>query len=63
MGILSILHVCAVSTEEGVMVPETVITGSCEPLHQCWELNPRPLQEQQVLLIAEPSLQPHFKMS
>jgi hypothetical protein len=26
--------------------------------HGCWELNPVPLEEQQVLLMAEPSLQP-----
>jgi hypothetical protein len=31
------------------------ITG-CEPLCGCWELNSGPLEEQSVLLTAEPSL-------
>ncbi|GAB1287890.1 Golgi pH regulator [Apodemus speciosus] len=34
------------------------ITDSCEPPCGCWELNSRPLEEQSVLLTAEPSLQP-----
>jgi hypothetical protein len=29
-------------------------------LHRCWELNLGPLEEQPVLLSAEPSLQPSF---
>ena len=36
----------------------TGVTGGCESLHGCWEANPGPLQEQQALLTAEPSLQP-----
>jgi hypothetical protein len=31
---------------------------SYEPPSGCWELNPGPLQEQQVILTFEPSLQP-----
>jgi len=34
------------------------ITDGCEPPCGCWELNSGPLEEQSVLLIAEPSLQP-----
>ena len=34
-----------------------VIDG-CEPPFECWELNSGPLEEQLVLLTAEPSLQP-----
>ena len=33
---------------------------SCEPSCCCWELNSGPLEEQSVLLTAEPSLQPCF---
>jgi hypothetical protein len=33
-------------------------TDGCEPSCCCWEFNSGPLEEQSVLLIAEPSLQP-----
>jgi hypothetical protein len=36
------------------------ITDGCEPPCSCWELNSGPLEEQSVLLTAEPSLQPIF---
>ena len=39
------------------------ITEGCKPPCGCWELNSGPLEEQPVLLTAEPSLQPwlyHF---
>ena len=36
---------------------EDLITDGCEPQCGCWDLNSRPLKEQSVLLIAEPSLQ------
>lgn len=36
----------------------TGVVDSCEPPRGCWELNPAPLEEQPVLLISEPSLQP-----
>jgi hypothetical protein len=35
-----------------------LITDGCEPPHGCWNLNLGPLEEQSVLLTAEPSLQP-----
>ncbi|EGV91681.1 hypothetical protein I79_016791 [Cricetulus griseus] len=35
-----------------------LITDSCEPPFDCWELNSGPLEEQSVLLTSEPSLQP-----
>ena len=34
------------------------ITDGCEPPCGCWELNSGPLEEQAMLLTAEPSLQP-----
>ena len=34
------------------------VTGGCEPLRGCWELDPDPLQEQPVSLTTEPLLQP-----
>ena len=34
-----------------------LITDSCEPTCGCWELNSGLLEEQSVLLTAEPSLQ------
>jgi hypothetical protein len=33
-------------------------TDGCEPPCGCWELNSGPLEEQSVLLTAQPSLQP-----
>lgn len=38
--------------------PATGIRDGCGLLCQCWELNPRSLQKQPVLLITEPHLQP-----
>ena len=35
----------------------------CELPYGCWELNPGPLEEQSVLLITEPSLQPQISKS
>jgi hypothetical protein len=32
-----------------------LITGGCEPPCGCWDLNSGPLEEQSVLLTAEPS--------
>jgi hypothetical protein len=43
---------------EGVRFPSTGVTDSCESPCGCWELNPDPLEEQPLLLTAEPSLQP-----
>jgi len=36
-----------------------LITDGCEPPHGCWDLNSGPLEEQTVLLTAEPPLQLH----
>lgn len=41
----------------GIRSHETGITGSCERPCRFWELNPDDLQEQQVSLTIEPSLQ------
>lgn len=35
-------------------------TSSCEPLNKFWALNLDPLENQQGLLITEPSFQPHI---
>jgi hypothetical protein len=40
-------------------IPGTGVTDGWELPYGCWELNPGPLEEQQVFLIAEPSLQSH----
>ena len=37
---------------------QELLTDGGKPLCACWELNLGPLQEQQVLLTADPSLQP-----
>jgi hypothetical protein len=38
--------------------PRTEVTNSCELSGRCWEFNPSPLEEQPVVLTADPSLQP-----
>jgi hypothetical protein len=40
-----------------------IVTDGCEPPCGCWELNSGPLEEQSVLLTAEPLLQPHISDS
>lgn len=54
-----VLHACLVSTEVGACVrsPRTGGIDGCKPLCGCWETNLGLLQEQQVLLMAEPPLQ------
>ena len=47
----------------GVKVFGTGVTDSCELPCGCWELNPGPLEEQSVLLTAEPSFQPQASSS
>jgi hypothetical protein len=37
------------------------ITDGCEPPCGCWDLNSGPVEEQSVLLTAEPSLQPQLR--
>ncbi|KAM7321291.1 hypothetical protein ACRRTK_019383 [Alexandromys fortis] len=39
-----------------------LITDGCEPPCGCWELNSGPLEEQAILLITEPSLQPEINL-
>ena len=43
---------------EGQKRTPDLITDGCEPPCGCWELNSGPLEEQAMLLTAEPSLQP-----
>lgn len=52
-------HVCRCVwwSEEGIGFPGGGNIGSFDP-HRFWELNPGSLEEQQGLLMAEPSLQP-----
>jgi hypothetical protein len=40
-----------------VRIPGNTVTDGCEALGGCWKLNLGPLQEQQVILVMEPSLQ------
>ena len=60
---LGVLPVCVYSAhrpEEGEnQIPVTGVIDSCELPYGCWELNTTILQEQQVYLTAEPSLQTH----
>lgn len=66
MGIC--LHVCApcgcpllINVGRECWIPLGLeSTEGCELVCGCWESNPRLLEEQQVLLTAEPSLQPSF---
>jgi hypothetical protein len=50
------VHTCV--PEEGTRA----ITDGCELPYGCWELNSGPLEEQPVLLTAEPSLQPQDRV-
>jgi len=51
---------CMQRLQSDTELPGTGVTDGCEPPCGFWELNPSPLQEQQVLLISKPSLQPHL---
>jgi hypothetical protein len=53
-------YTVAVFTQKRALDP---IIDGCEPPCGCWELNSGPLEEQSVLLTAEPSLQPFFLLS
>lgn len=48
---------CPQRPEEGTRLPGTEVTGGCQPSFACWELIPRPQQEQLVLLTTENYLQ------
>lgn len=50
------LHALPTMARNGIWSLVTEITDSCELTWMCWELNPYPLEEQPVLLIAEPSV-------
>lgn len=39
--------------DEGIRSAETRVTDDCEPPHGFWELNPRPLKKQPMLLTTE----------
>lgn len=54
---------CQESLEDSVRSPGTRVTNGCEMPCRCWEPNPGSLQDQQVLLNSEPSLQPQFHVS
>jgi hypothetical protein len=66
MGLSLLVYVCtmcvhaACGGQKRGLILGTGITGSCEPPCGLLELNLAPLQEQQVLLTAEPSFQPVF---
>jgi hypothetical protein len=51
---MSVYHVCP---WWDIRSPEIVVADNCEPVYRCWKLNPKPLEEQTVILTAEPSLQ------
>jgi hypothetical protein len=50
-------------TEESTAFSETGVTDGCELSSTCWELNPGPLQEQQMYLTAMPFIQPAILFS
>jgi hypothetical protein len=52
---VSALAACTPAYQQRASDP---IADGCEPPCGCWELNSGPLEEQSVLLIREPSLQP-----
>lgn len=45
---------CLWGSEYSTRFPGTGVTGSCELLCECWELNPGPVEEQPVLLTISP---------
>ena len=51
---------CLLTSEEGVRSPGSRVTGGCESQHGCLEYNSGPLEEQRVLLTAQPFLQPLY---
>jgi hypothetical protein len=53
--------VCAVACRsEGIRSPGSGLTSGCAPSWGCLELNSGPLEDQQVLLMTEPSLHPNL---
>jgi len=62
---ISALHMCLVPMEarRGNPIPRTYVIDCHEPTYGYSELNPVPLETQQVLLTAEPPLQPHLNIA
>ena len=54
MCITCVLGACPWRSEEGTGSHGAGVLDSCGPLSGCWESNPGPLQQQQVLLTTEP---------
>lgn len=56
------IPVCLQRPEEGTEASGAGVTGSCElpSIDRCLKLNPDPLEEQQVLLTPESSLESHL---
>lgn len=48
------MHLCAICMQDHLELK----LGSCHPPSGCWESNPSALDEPQVLLTTDPSLQP-----
>ena len=47
--------------KKGVRSVGSRVINGYEPSLGCWETNPDPLEKEPVLLITEPSLQPHWE--
>jgi hypothetical protein len=60
MPVPHMLAWCLQRLQADTELPRTAVMDGCESPCGCWELTAGPLQEQQVLLISEPSLQPHL---
>lgn len=56
MYVYHVHALCSWRSEEGARSPRTVVTDGCEPLCGFWEMNPGPLQVQEMLLSTELSL-------
>lgn len=63
MSVCCVCFWCLMRPEEDVESPGTGIISSCKLLCGCWDLNLIPLEEQPMLLSAEPSLHPLNKYS
>lgn len=53
---------CPQRSERGIRSSGTIITDGCGLPYGFWELNQYPLQEQQVFLTNDPSLQLHVSL-
>jgi hypothetical protein len=57
------VHRVPVEASRSLRYSRTRVTDCCELTCRSWELNPGPLEEQQVLLTAEPHFPPCFNVS